>query len=538
VAGNAALIRTARAEAASAGADLVLFSELFLIGYPPEDLVLKPALQDAIAQTLQALAAETGDGGPALLIGAPWVDQGADQGQVYNAMLLCDGGQIAAIRYKHDLPNYGVFDEKRVFTSGPMPGPVNFRGVRLGIPICEDIWKPDVVECLAETGAEILLVPNGSPYEVDKADARMNRAVARVTESGLPLVYVNQYGGQDELVFDGGSFVLNSDCSLAVQMPHWREGLVITHWTREANGWRCAPGERGAPPDEMEAIYQAMMLGLRDYVNKNRFPGVLIGLSGGIDSALSAAVAVDALGAERVHCVMMPYIYTAQESLDDAADCARLLGVRYDIVPIKPAVDAFMQMLAPQFAGRAPDITEENMQSRARGLLLMALSNKFGAMVLTTGNKSEVSVGYATLYGDMCGGYNALKDIYKMTVFALSHWRNQHHPAGALGPAGRVIPENIITRPPSAELRADQKDEDSLPPYAVLDDILNCLVEQEMSVADIVARGHALDVVKRIQNLLYIAEYKRRQAAPGVKISRKLFGRDRRYPITNRFRDV
>jgi len=534
VAGNAELVRKARAAAAAAGADLVLFSELFLVGYPPEDLVQKPSFQEAVTRTMQALATETNDGGPAILIGAPWREGDA----LHNAMLLCDGGQIAAIRYKHDLPNYGVFDEKRVFSSGPLPGPVNFRGVRLGIPICEDIWQGDVVECLAETGAEILLVPNGSPYEVDKVDARMNRVVARVTESRLPLVYVNQYGGQDELVFDGGSFVLNSDCTLAVQMPYWREGLVITHWSRQAAGWRCAPGEGAAPPDAMEAIYQAMMLGLRDYVNKNRFPGVLLGLSGGIDSALSATVAVDALGPERVRCVMMPYIYTAQESLDDAAECAKLLGVRYDIVSIKPAVESFKEMLAPLFEGRAPDITEENMQSRARGLLLMALSNKFGEMVLTTGNKSEVSVGYATLYGDMCGGYNTLKDIYKMTVFALSRWRNQHLPEGALGPSGRVIPENIITRPPTAELRADQKDEDSLPPYEVLDDILNCLVEQEMSVAQVVARGHQPDVVRRIQNLLYIAEYKRRQAAPGVKISSKIYGRDRRYPITNRFRDT
>ena len=533
VVGNAALIRAARGEAAAAGADLVLFSELFLIGYPPEDLVLKPALQKAIEQTMRTLAAETADGGPALLIGAPWREGAA----LHNAMLLCEAGQIAAIRYKHDLPNYGVFDEKRVFTPGPMPGPINFRGVRIGVPICEDIWQPDVVECLAETGAEILLVPNGSPYEVDKADQRMNRAVARVTESKLPLAYVNQYGGQDELVFDGGSFVLNADCSLPVQMPHWRESLVVTDWSRTEDGWRCAGGERAAPPGELEAIYRAMMLGLRDYVNKNRFPGILLGLSGGIDSALSAAVAADALGPDRVRCVMMPYIYTAQESLDDAAECAKMLGVKYDIVSIRPAVESFKDMLAPLFAGRNPDITEENMQSRARGLLLMALSNKFGDMVLTTGNKSEVSVGYATLYGDMCGGYNALKDIYKMTVFALSHWRNQHHPAGALGPVGRVIPENIITRPPSAELRADQKDEDSLPPYAQLDDILDCLVEQEMSVAQVVARGHPPEVVRRIQHLLYIAEYKRRQAAPGVKISRKIYGRDRRYPITNRFRD-
>jgi len=534
LAGNAALIRAARAEAASLGADLVLFSELFLVGYPPEDLVLRPAIHEAVATTMRTLALETSDGGPALLVGAPWLEKGL----LYNAMLLCDGGQIAAIRYKHDLPNYGVFDEKRVFASGPMPGPVNFRGVRLGIPICEDIWQPDVVECLHETGAEILLVPNGSPYEVDKADQRINRVVARVKESGLPMAYVNQYGGQDELVFDGGSFVLNADCSLAVQLPFWREDMVITEWRRTANGWQCAVGDRAAPLDEMENIYQAMLLGLRDYVNKNRFPGIILGLSGGIDSALSAAVAADALGPDRVRCVMMPSVYTAQQSLDDAAECARLLGVRYETIPILPAVDAYAQMLAPVFAGSKPDLTEENIQSRARGLLLMAMSNKFGDMVLTTGNKSEVSVGYATLYGDMCGGYNALKDIYKMTVFGLSRWRNQHLPVDALGPSGRVIPENILTRPPTAELRAGQKDEDSLPPYAQLDDMLDCLVEQEMSVAQVAARGHAPEVVKRIQHLLYLAEYKRRQAAPGVKISSKSFGRDRRYPITNRFRDA
>ncbi|HAM47600.1 MAG TPA: NAD+ synthase [Alphaproteobacteria bacterium] len=534
VAGNSELARRARAEAAQGGADLVVFSELFLIGYPPEDLVRKPAILEDVVEAVASLAAETADGGPALLIGAPV----HEEGRLYNAMLLLDGGECTAWRAKYDLPNYGVFDEKRVFDAGPMPGPVNFRGVRLGIPICEDIWGADVVECLQETGAEMLVVANGSPYEVSKLDQRMSRAVARVTESGLPMIYVNQYGGQDELVFDGGSFVLNADRTFALQMPFWQTGIAISDWQRTAEGWRCAEGEKSAPPEELGAIYQAMMLGLRDYVNKNGFPGVVLGMSGGIDSALSAAVAADALGPERVRCVMLPSRYTSEESLQDAAECAGLIGARLDSVSIAPAVDAFDMMLSPLFEGRNPDLTEENIQSRARAVVLMALSNKFGDMVLTTGNKSEVSVGYATLYGDMCGGYNALKDIYKMTVFKLCHWRNQHFPEGALGSRGRVIPENIIIKPPTAELRPDQKDEDSLPPYAALDDMLDCLVEREMSFEEVVARGHAPETVKRVEHLLYVAEYKRRQAAPGVKISMKSFGRDRRYPITNRFRDA
>ena len=534
VAGNSELARGARAEAAQGGADLVVFSELFLIGYPPEDLVRKPAILEDVVEAVASLAAETADGGPALLIGAPV----HEEGRLYNAMLLLDGGECTAWRAKYDLPNYGVFDEKRVFDAGPMPGPVNFRGVRLGIPICEDIWGADVVECLQETGAEMLVVANGSPYEVSKLDQRMSRAVARVTESGLPMIYVNQYGGQDELVFDGGSFVLNADRTFALQMPFWQTGIEISDWQRTAEGWRCAEGEKSAPPEELGAIYQAMMLGLRDYVNKNGFPGVVLGMSGGIDSALSAAVAADALGPERVRCVMLPSRYTSEESLQDAAECAGLIGARLDSVSIAPAVDAFDMMLSPLFEGRNPDLTEENIQSRARAVVLMALSNKFGDMVLTTGNKSEVSVGYATLYGDMCGGYNALKDIYKMTVFKLCHWRNQHFPEGALGSRGRVIPENIIIKPPTAELRPDQKDEDSLPPYAALDDMLDCLVEREMSFEEVVARGHAPETVKRVEHLLYVAEYKRRQAAPGVKISMKSFGRDRRYPITNRFRDA
>jgi NAD+ synthase len=534
VAGNMRKIREARAEAAAAGADLVVYSELVLAGYPPEDLMLRPAFQDDVEEAVAALARDTADGGPAMLLGASW----REGGKPYNAALLLDGGAVAARRYKHHLPNYGVFDEVRIFQSGPLPGPINFRGVRLGVMVCEDMWQSDVTECLQETGAEILIVPNGSPYELGKLDTRTQIALQRVGESGLPLLYVNQVGGQDEIVFDGISFVMNADQGVPVRLPGWREALGISRWRRDGAGWRCDDGERARYPEGLEEIYHAMMLGLRDYVNKNRFPGVVLGLSGGIDSAISAAVAVDALGAERVRCVMMPYRYTSAESVRDAEACARSLGVRHDVIPIEPAVSGFLEMLAPAFEGRGPDTTEENLQARARGITLMALSNKFGHMVLTTGNKSEMSVGYATLYGDMCGGYSVLKDVYKTTVFALSRWRNANLPEGALGPAQTVIPENIITRPPSAELRENQTDQDSLPPYDVLDDILQCLIEEEMGVAAIVARGHDPAVVQRIEHLLYVAEYKRRQAPPGVKITRRNFGRDRRYPITNGFRDA
>ncbi len=531
--GNLAKARAARSEAAKQGADLVLFSELFLVGYPPEDLVLKPALQHDARAATEALAKETASG-PAVLIGTPWLDNG----NLHNAFAYLDGGAVKTLRYKVDLPNYGVFDEKRVFSPGPMPGPIDIRGVRVGVPICEDIWKGDVVECLSETGAEFLLVPNGSPYEATKEEIRLNIAVARIVESGLPLAYLNQIGGQDELVFDGASFVLNADRSLAVQMPAWEEAIALTTWRRNGSRWTCEPGAKAQLATGHEAVYRAMMLGLADYVRKNRFPGVVLGLSGGIDSALTAAVAVDALGADRVRCVMMPSRYTSKDSLDDAAEVARLLGTQLDTIPIEEAVKAFGTMTAPLFAGRAPDTTEENIQSRIRGVILMAISNKFGPMVMTTGNKSEMSVGYATLYGDMCGGYNVLKDLYKMQVFALSRWRNQQKPGAALGPAGRVMPERVITKPPTAELRANQKDEDSLPPYPKLDDILECLVENEMPVEDIMKRGHDLATIKRIEHLLSIAEYKRRQAPPGVKLTRKNFGRDRRYPITNAFRDA
>ena len=531
--GNLGKARAARAQAALLGADVVMFPELFLAGYPPEDLVLKPAFQQACRAACDTLARETDDGGPSVLIGLPWFEDGV----LTNAFVHLAGGRIDALRHKVDLPNYGVFDEKRVFAAGPIPGPIVIKGVRIGLPICEDIWTPDVVECLAETGSEIILVPNGSPYWRDKNDTRLNIAVSRVTESGLPLVYLNQVGGQDELVFDGASFVLNANGALAVQMPAFREHMSLTEWTRGPGGWVCSTGERHLIEEGDQGDYAACMLGLRDYVNKNGFPGVVLGLSGGIDSAICAAMAVDALGADRVHAIMLPSRYTSKDSLEDAAQCATALGIRYDTVPISDTVDAFEATLAPLFAGRKADITEENLQSRTRGTILMAISNKFGPMVVTTGNKSEMSVGYATIYGDMNGGFNPIKDLYKMEVYRLSDLRNAWKPEGALGPDGVVIPLRILTKAPSAELRDNQTDQDSLPPYEDLDAVLERLVERELHVAEIIAEGFDGDMVRRIERLLHLAEYKRRQSAPGVKVTLRNFGRDRRYPIVNRFRD-
>jgi NAD+ synthase len=533
ISGNAEKARAARAIAAKGGADLLVLSELFVAGYPPEDLVLKPAFQAACRSAVEALARETADGGPAVLIGTPWVEDR----KLYNAVCLLDGGKISAVRFKVDLPNYGVFDEKRVFAPGPLPGPMDFRGIRIGAPICEDIWTADVVECLSETGSEILIVANGSPYDRTKQDVRLSHAVARVTESGLPFIYVNQVCGQDELVFDGTSFGLHADRSLAFQLPSFQESVVLTTWQRKDGIWRCENGLVVPDTEGDAADYSACVLGLRDYVNKNGFKGVVLGLSGGIDSALCAAMAVDALGADRVHCVMLPYRYTSEDSLKDAAECAKALGVRYDVVPIFEAVEGLEKSLASMFKGTNRDITEENLQSRARGTILMSISNKFGPMVVTTGNKSEMSVGYATLYGDMNGGYNPIKDLYKTEVFLLSELRNRWKPKDAKGPDGVVIPPNIITKPPSAELRENQKDQDSLPPYDILDGILERLVEKEESVAQIIEAGFEKDTALKVARLLDIAEYKRRQAAPGVKVTLKNFGRDRRYPITNRFRD-
>jgi len=533
VAGNLAKIRAARTQAAAAGATLVLLPELVVSGYPPEDLVLKPAFQAACRGAVEALAADTADGGPGLIVGTPWVENG----NVYNAACVLDGGRVQTVRYKHHLPNYGVFDEKRVFVAGPLPGPVAFRGVRLGLMICEDMWFADVAECLVESGAEILVVPNGSPFETDKRDQRLQLALARMAETGLPLVYVNQVGGQDELVFDGSSFAINVDRSLAVQLEPFANDMAVSQWTRDAKGGLvCAGGRVATPLEALAETYSALMLGLRDYVDKNRFKGVILGLSGGIDSALTAALAADALGPARVHSVMMPSRFTSRDSLDDAAECAHLLGIRLDRIDIEPAVAAFGGMLAPQFEGTKPDITEENIQSRCRGLTLMALSNKFGHMVVSTGNKSEMSAGYATLYGDMCGGFAVLKDVWKTTVFELCRWRNAHVPASSLDPRTPVMPERVITKPPTAELREGQTDEASLGPYAQLDAILRELVEQERTVEEIVAKGFAEAEVRRIWRMLDLSEYKRRQAPPGVKITSRSFGRERRYPITNGFR--
>jgi len=531
VGGNAAAIRQHWTEAAENGADLAVFPELCLSGYPPEDLVQKPFFLDAVHAEIDRFAELSRELSAGLLFGTPW----REDGRVYNAAVLIDRGRLS-VRRKYDLPNYDVFDEKRVFASGDLPGPVDFRGLRIGIPVCEDVWTPDVLECLAETGAELAIVLNGSPYETARYDTRLQVVINRVRESGLPILYVNQVGGQDELVFDGASFAINTDYSLAVQLPGFAETVAMTEWRRGGAGWVCDTGARTPPPDGLQSIYQAMVLGLRDYVRKNGFPGVVLGLSGGVDSALSAAVAVDALGADKVWTVMMPSPYTSAESLEDAATAADLLGVRLDRIDIGPSMAAFEAMLAPQFDGREADETEENIQARSRGLALMAISNKFGHMVLSTGNKSEMSVGYATLYGDMCGGYSVLKDVYKTDVFKLCRWRNQQRPPGALGPAGRVVPERVITKPPSAELRPDQKDEDSLPPYEDLDDILYCLIEENMGTEEIVGRGHGIETVRRVWKMLDTAEYKRRQAPPGVKIGKRAFGKERRYPITNAFR--
>ena len=539
---NAGLIRAARAQAAGEAADLVVTPEFSICGYPPEDLVRKPSFVAACEAAIERLAAETADGGPALIVGGPWRHKdGRDGEQLYNAAFVLDGGRIVARRAKHELPNYGVFDDKRVFDAGPSPGPVSLRGIRLGLMVCEDWWLPAVCQTLAESGAELLVSINASPFEDSKSGRRLQLAIARVVETGLPFVFAGQVGGQDELIFDGASFVLNADRTLAAVAPSFESALLSTEWRRGKGGGEALRCEARPLPRELgrlEGIYRGLVVGLADYVNKNRFPGVILGLSGGIDSALSAAIAVDALGPDRVRALMLPSRYTSAHSLEDAAECARLLGLRCDTVPIAGPIGALDNVLEPLFHGREHDLTEENMQSRARGLILMACSNKFGHMVLTTGNKSEMSVGYATLYGDMCGGYSVLKDVYKTTVFELCRWRNEHSPPHALGPAGPVMPERVITKPPSAELRADQRDDDSLPPYPVLDAILAGLIEGEHSIDELVDQGMDRPTVLKVWKLLDRAEYKRRQAPPGVKITSRAFGRDRRYPITNGYTDL
>ncbi|HDR29690.1 NAD+ synthase [Rhodovulum sp.] len=529
---NAAKARAAWEQGRRAGADMVALPEMFLTGYQVQDLVLKPAFTaDAMAH-VDALARDCAQG-PALGIGAPF----AAHGHLYNAYYICQNGAVTARIFKHHLPDGGVFDEKRVYDSGPINGPYTVGPVRIGTPICEDAWFEDVAEALAETGAEILLVPNGSPYHRGKADLRLSHMVARVVETGLPLVYLNLVGGQDDQVFDGGSFVLNPGGELAMQASVFDEAMIHVGFTRTAQGWRAQTGARAVHPDAWEQDYRAMVVALGDYLAKSGFSRVLLGLSGGIDSALVAAIAADAIGPANVRCVMLPSEYTSPASLEDAAAVARALGCPLDEVPIDGPRAAVTRALAPLFAGTAPDITEENIQSRLRGLILMALSNKFGEMLLTTGNKSEVAVGYATIYGDMAGGYNPIKDLYKTRVFETCRWRNANHRDWMQGPAGEVIPPRVIDKPPSAELRADQKDEDSLPPYPVLDRILQGLIDDEKSVGELVADGLDREMVKKVERLVCLSEYKRFQAAPGARLTPRAFWLDRRYPIVNRWRD-
>jgi NAD+ synthase len=524
--GNADQVRAAWLVAKQAGADLVAFPEMFLAGYQPQDLILKPAFLDECEAQIAALAAECADG-PAIGLGAPLREDGV----IFNAWIMLDGGRIAGAARKHHLPNYGVFDEKRLYASADPQGPLSVRGLRIGAPICEDAWFADVAETHEESGAEILLVPNGSPYARGKLDIRQQLMVARAVETGLPVIYLNRTGGQDDQAFDGGSFAVQRTGALALQLPMFDTMLHHLDLTRGAQGWVIAPGPLAAIPSEQALDYRAMVEATRDYARKTGFSRALLGLSGGVDSALVAAIAADALGPENVRCVMLPSRYTSPDSLEDAAAVAAALGCRLHDLPIAPGVDAIEATLAPLFEGREPDVAEENIQSRLRGLLLMALSNKFGELLLTTGNKSEVAVGYCTLYGDMNGGWNPIKDLYKMRVFAACRWRNESHEPWMMGPAGVVIPPRVVDKPPSAELRANQKDEDSLPPYAVLDDMLERLVESDASVADCVAAGHDAAEVARISRLVHLAEHKRHQSAPGPKLGPRAFWLDRRYPI-------
>jgi NAD+ synthase len=530
--GNAAKAKQAWLQGVEQGSDFVTLPEMFITGYNTQDLVMKPAFQNDAMNAVGELAKECADG-PALGIGGPWVEDGA----LFNAYFILNGGDIQTIVKKHHLPNETVFDEVRIFEPGQVSGPYVINGVRIGSPVCEDAWHSDVVETLEETGAEFLFIPNGSPYYRGKLDVRLNLMVSRVVESGLPLIYLNLTGGQDDQIFDGCSFALNPGGELAAMLPMFEESITELILNRTDQGWRIADTLKSKIPDQLEADYHAMTIALRDYCAKSGFGKVLLGLSGGVDSALVATIAADALGAENVRCIMLPSEYTSDESLTDAKDMAENLGCRYDYLPIAEGRAAITNTLAPLFEGTNPDLTEENIQSRLRGLLLMAVSNKFGEMLLTTGNKSEVAVGYATIYGDMAGGYNPIKDLYKTRVFDICRWRNEQHRDWMRGPAGAVIPANIIEKPPSAELRPDQKDSDSLPDYYVLDGILTILVDQDGSIDDCVAAGFPKEDALRVQHLLYISEYKRFQSAPGARLSPKAFWLDRRYPIVNRWRE-
>ena len=512
--GNAAAILAAAGEAGRAGARLVVTPELSLCGYPPEDLVLRPAFLDACASELASLA--SGVRGTPVVVGFPEREGGAR----YNSLAVLADRRVTTVYRKQQLPNYTVFDEERYFEPGTTPSVLDVDGTAIGLLICEDVWFAGPARRAQQAGAQVIVVANGSPYHTQQHAARREQVGARARETGLPFVYVNRVGGQDELVFDGASFVMDAQGDVVQQLPGWHETVALVTLDRGV-----PRPVRGTLDPRLEYhVYEALVMGVRDYVTKNRFPGVLLGLSGGVDSALVLAVAVDALGRDRVHAVMMPSPYTRSISLEDAREMAAIVRVEYSEIRIEPMFEAFRAALAAEFKGLPPDAAEENIQARIRGTLLMALSNKLGSMVLTTGNKSEMAVGYATLYGDMAGGFGVLKDISKTLVYRLCAYRNG---------LGRVIPERIITRPPSAELRADQVDQDSLPPYDVLDAILEAYVERDKSPADIVAMGYAPEHVRRVVKLIKINEYKRRQAAVGIRITARGFGRDWRYPVTS-----
>ena len=512
--------------------DLVIFSELFLSGYPPEDLVLKKSFVSACKNALDSLITYSEEKELGVIIGLPIYEKN----KLFNAAAVIDKGQLIGFSKKVNLPNYSVFDEKRVFNKNNTPEIFNFRGIKLGIPICEDIWMDNVCKELKDQGCELIISPNGSPFDKYKINQRKTIIEDRVTEVKTPFVYVNQFGGQDELVFDGSSLAMNGNKEVVFEAPSWEENTSVVEFNVSAKKFNDLPFEK-AQVSDLENIYMAMVIGLRDYVTKNNFPGVILGLSGGIDSAFCAAVAVDALGKDKVNAYMLPSVYTSKNSLDDAKDCAKRLEIHLDSIPISNTFMSLEDSLEELFKGLPTDITEENLQSRIRGTILMAISNKIGKMLITTGNKSEVSVGYSTLYGDMNGGFNPIKDIYKTELYALANWRNLNVPKNVLLTKKNIIPETIISKEPTAELRDNQKDSDSLPSYDQLDQILEGLVEYELSTNELESKGFSRDEIKKVENLLYVSEYKRRQSAPGVKISLRNFGRDRRYPITNKYRD-
>ena len=528
--GNADKVIKAWEKARDEQSNIIAFPELFITGYNPQDLILKPAFQKASTETIQKIA-EACSQGPAIAVGGPF----CDEKNLYNAYYILSGGKIQAVIKKHHLPNQEVFDEVRLFSSGNVDGPFQVDQMRIGSPICEDAWHSDIVETLAETGAQTLLVPNGSPYYRGKTEIRQNVMVSRVVESGLPLVYLNLVGGQDDQVFDGGSFVLNPGGELVLQMPQFEESVATCVFKKSAGSWKAEVGHKSRILEPLESDYFAMVIGLRDYCKKAGFDRVVIGLSGGVDSALVATIAADALGPQSVRAVMLPSEYTSKGSLDDAAELSTNLNCRYDYLSIEEGRLAISETLSDLFKGTKTDLTEENIQSRLRGLLLMAISNKFGEMLLTTGNKSEVSVGYSTIYGDMAGGYNPIKDLYKTRVFDICRWRNENTRPWMKASGINVIPINIIEKPPSAELRPDQKDSDSLPDYFILDGILKILVDEDGTIEDCINAGFREEDAKRIQKLLFMNEYKRYQSAPGTRLSKRAFWLDRRYPIVNQW---